>query len=91
MYRGVAKLVGMQGISFEGDTPEDEFRAVAKVWKDFDFFFIHIKATDSRGEDGDFAAKVKVIEKVDAALPDAAGHASRTCCWSPATIRPRPK
>ncbi|HEY5118552.1 MAG TPA: 2,3-bisphosphoglycerate-independent phosphoglycerate mutase [Anaerolineales bacterium] len=69
MYRGVAKLVGMQGISFEGDTPEDEFRAAAKVWKDFDFLFIHIKATDSRGEDGDFAAKVKVIEKVDAALP----------------------
>jgi 2,3-bisphosphoglycerate-independent phosphoglycerate mutase len=69
MYRGVAKLVGMQGISFEGDTPEDEFRAVSKVWKDFDFFFVHIKATDSRGEDGDFAAKVKVIEKVDAALP----------------------
>jgi 2,3-bisphosphoglycerate-independent phosphoglycerate mutase len=69
MYRGVAKLVGMQGISFEGDTPEDEFRAAGKIWKDFDFFFIHIKATDSRGEDGDFAAKVKVVEKVDAALP----------------------
>jgi 2,3-bisphosphoglycerate-independent phosphoglycerate mutase len=69
MYRGVAKLVGMQGIPFEGDTPEDEFRAVAKVWKDYDFFFTHIKPTDSRGEDGDFAAKAKVIEKVDAALP----------------------
>jgi 2,3-bisphosphoglycerate-independent phosphoglycerate mutase len=69
MYRGVAKLVGMQGIAFEGDAPEDEFHAVAKAWKDFDFFFVHIKGTDSRGEDGDFAAKVKVIEKVDAALP----------------------
>ncbi|MBN1439242.1 MAG: 2,3-bisphosphoglycerate-independent phosphoglycerate mutase [Anaerolineales bacterium] len=69
MYRGVAKLVGMQGIAFEGDAPADEFRALAKVWDDFDFFFIHIKATDSRGEDGDFPAKVKVIEKVDAALP----------------------
>jgi 2,3-bisphosphoglycerate-independent phosphoglycerate mutase len=69
MYRGVAKLVGMQGIAFEGDTPEDEFRATANAWNDFDFFFIHIKATDSRGEDGDFPAKVKVIEKVDAALP----------------------
>jgi 2,3-bisphosphoglycerate-independent phosphoglycerate mutase len=69
MYRGVAKLVGMQGIAFEGDTPEDEFRAVAKIWNDFDFIFIHIKPTDSRGEDGDFDAKVKVIEKVDAALP----------------------
>jgi 2,3-bisphosphoglycerate-independent phosphoglycerate mutase len=69
MYRGVAKLVGMQTIAFDGDTPEDEFRAVANAWNDFDFFFIHIKSTDSRGEDGDFDAKVKVIEKVDAALP----------------------
>ncbi len=69
MYRGVAKLVGMQGIAFEGDAPEDEFRAVAKAWNDFDFFFVHIKATDSRGEDGDFPAKVQAIEKVDAALP----------------------
>jgi 2,3-bisphosphoglycerate-independent phosphoglycerate mutase len=69
MYRGVAKLVGMQTVAFAGETPEDEFRAVAKAWNDFDFFFIHIKATDSRGEDGDFPAKVKVIETVDAALP----------------------
>jgi 2,3-bisphosphoglycerate-independent phosphoglycerate mutase len=69
MYRGVAKLVGMQSIAFDGEKPEDEFRAVAKAWPDFDFFFIHIKPTDSRGEDGDFDAKVKVIETVDAALP----------------------
>jgi 2,3-bisphosphoglycerate-independent phosphoglycerate mutase len=69
MYRGVAKLVGMQGISFEGEKPEDEFKAVAKYWNDFDFFFIHIKYTDSRGEDGNFDAKVKIIEGVDAALP----------------------
>lgn len=69
MYRGVAKLVGMQVIDFTGATPEDAFRAVAKAWKDFDFFFVHIKQTDSRGEDGDFPAKVKVIESVDAALP----------------------
>jgi 2,3-bisphosphoglycerate-independent phosphoglycerate mutase len=69
MYRGVAKLVGMQAVTFGGETPEDEFRAAAKAWADFDFFFIHIKATDSRGEDGDFPAKVKVIEAVDAALP----------------------
>jgi 2,3-bisphosphoglycerate-independent phosphoglycerate mutase len=69
MYRGVARLVGMQGVSFEGDKPEDEFRAAAAAWKDYDFFFIHIKPTDSRGEDGNFDAKVKVIETVDAALP----------------------
>lgn len=69
MYRGVAKLVGMQSVSCEGEKPEDEFRAAQTAWPNFDFFFIHIKATDSRGEDGDFDAKVKVIEVVDSALP----------------------
>ncbi len=69
MYKGVSKLVGMDVIHFDGGKPEDEFNAVAKVWDDYDFFFTHIKYTDSRGEDGDFEAKAKVIEGVDAALP----------------------
>jgi len=69
MYRGVAKLVGMTTITFEGDAAGDEFAAVTRAWKDFDYFFVHIKPTDSRGEDGNFEAKVKAIEAVDQALP----------------------
>jgi 2,3-bisphosphoglycerate-independent phosphoglycerate mutase len=69
MYRGVAKLVGMTTIPFEGDSPADEFAAVARVWNEYDYFFVHIKPTDSRGEDGNFEAKVKAIEAVDQALP----------------------
>lgn len=69
MYRGVSRLVGMDVIEFEGETPTDEFRAVERNWNAYDFFFVHIKKTDSKGEDGDFAGKVKVIESVDAALP----------------------
>lgn len=69
MYRGVARLVGMEIVQFSGETPEDEFAALAKVWNDYDFFFIHIKKTDSKGEDGDFYGKAKIIEGVDAALP----------------------
>ncbi|MBM3122642.1 MAG: 2,3-bisphosphoglycerate-independent phosphoglycerate mutase [Chloroflexi bacterium] len=69
MYKGVAELVGMSVLKVEGDRPEDEFAALAKAWNDFDFFFVHIKKTDSRGEDGDFAAKSAVIESVDSALP----------------------
>jgi 2,3-bisphosphoglycerate-independent phosphoglycerate mutase len=69
MYKGVAELVGMSVLKVEGDRPEDEFAALAKGWNDFDFFFVHIKKTDSRGEDGDFAAKSAVIEAVDSALP----------------------
>lgn len=69
MYRGVARLVGMDVIEFEGETPEDEFAAVKDVWSNYDFFFVHIKKTDSKGEDGDFTGKVEVIESVDRALP----------------------
>jgi len=69
MYRGVSSLVGMQVIEFSGDTPEDEFNALASAWDQFDFFFIHIKKTDSKGEDGDFSGKASFIEVVDQALP----------------------
>ncbi len=70
MYKGVARLVGMDIIETDNhDHPADEFKRVAAIWNDYDFVFCHIKYTDSRGEDGDFDAKVKVIEEVDAALP----------------------
>lgn len=70
MYKGVSTLVGMDVLpSSPHDTPADEFDRVAAAWDQYDFFFVHIKYTDSRGEDGDFEAKVKVIEQVDDALP----------------------
>jgi 2,3-bisphosphoglycerate-independent phosphoglycerate mutase len=69
MYRGVSRLVGMEIQELNGDKPEDEFGVVRDVWEDYDYFFVHIKKTDSRGEDGDFSAKAKVIEGVDRALP----------------------
>jgi 2,3-bisphosphoglycerate-independent phosphoglycerate mutase len=70
MYRGVSRLVGMKVVDFHGEKPEDEFAAAAKVWEAHDFFFIHIKKTDSKGEDGDFEGKAKIIEGVDVALPN---------------------
>ncbi len=69
MYRGVSRLVGMDVVEFTGDQPEDEFQVAAEFWDAYDFFFIHIKKTDSKGEDGDFAGKASIIESVDAALP----------------------
>jgi len=69
MYRGLAKLVGMD-TPLCGETVEEEFEQVRKLWnEDYDFFFIHIKKTDSYGEDGNFAGKVGVIEEVDRELP----------------------
>lgn len=70
MYQGVSRLVGMDTIITDPhDTPLDEFHHVADNWDKYDFFFVHIKYTDSRGEDGKFDEKVAVIEAVDAALP----------------------
>ncbi|MFN2232578.1 MAG: 2,3-bisphosphoglycerate-independent phosphoglycerate mutase [Anaerolineales bacterium] len=69
MYRGVSRLVGMDVIEFDGEYPEDEFSTVKRIWNDYDFFFVHIKKTDSTGEDGNFDGKVHVIESVDKALP----------------------
>jgi 2,3-bisphosphoglycerate-independent phosphoglycerate mutase len=70
MYKGVSRLVGMEVIDFDGDLVEDEFSALANNWNAYDFFFVHIKKTDSRGEDGDFAGKVAEIEAVDRILPN---------------------
>jgi 2,3-bisphosphoglycerate-independent phosphoglycerate mutase len=64
-YRGIAKLVGMQLLPVEGETTADEFTVLEKYWKEFDFFYLHIKETDLAGEDGDFARKVEIIERVD--------------------------
>jgi 2,3-bisphosphoglycerate-independent phosphoglycerate mutase len=69
MYRGAARTVGMSIVGFEGETPTDEIGALEREWERYDFFFVHIKKTDSYGEDGDFDAKVRVIEDVDGLVP----------------------
>ena len=69
MYKGVARLIGMEVIEHGAETPAEEFKVVKQYWKEFDFFFVHVKKTDSYGEDGNFKGKVKVIESVDQALP----------------------
>ncbi|MGD1119821.1 MAG: 2,3-bisphosphoglycerate-independent phosphoglycerate mutase [Dehalococcoidales bacterium] len=68
MYRGLARLVGMT-VAQTGTTLADEFKTLKDNYDNYDFFFLHVKWTDTAGEDGDFARKVKVLEDVDAALP----------------------
>jgi 2,3-bisphosphoglycerate-independent phosphoglycerate mutase len=69
MYRGVARLAGMDILHVDGVTPADEFATLEKHWPDFDFFYLHVKQTDICGEMGDFEGKVRVIESVDALIP----------------------
>ena len=69
MYRGVARLVGMEVLDVPGVTLADEFATLERYWPDFDFFYLHVKQTDTAGEKGDFAGKVAAIEEVDRMLP----------------------
>lgn len=69
MYRGLARLVGMR-ILPPGETLADQVRVLAENWEHADFFFIHYKYTDSSGEDGDFEKKVRMIEALDAEMPN---------------------
>ncbi|MDI6831006.1 MAG: 2,3-bisphosphoglycerate-independent phosphoglycerate mutase [Actinomycetota bacterium] len=68
MYRAVARLVGMEVLD-TGPSFADQVGALREAWDGYDYFFVHYKYTDSRGEDGDFDAKVACIEEVDAELP----------------------
>lgn len=72
MYRGLAKLVEMDTPAIEGSV-EDEIEFLKKKFKDYDFFFLHVKKPDSYGEDGNFEGKVARIEEFDKLLPEILG------------------
>ncbi len=71
MYKGLARLVGMTIVG-QAQTLAEQVAVLKEKWNEFDFFFLHFKYTDSTGEDGNFAAKVKRIEELDAAMPEIA-------------------
>lgn len=68
MYRGLSKLAKMQ-VFKGGKNMHDEIEVARKIWDDFDFLYIHYKWSDSAGEDGNFAGKVKALEDLDEAIP----------------------
>jgi 2,3-bisphosphoglycerate-independent phosphoglycerate mutase len=68
MYRGLARLVGMEVVD-AGATLADQVQTLERLWTQYDFFFLHYKYTDSTGEDGNFAAKVEMIERLDEVIP----------------------
>jgi len=68
MYKGLARLLGMAIFDTNGGI-EEALKVLTACYNEHDFFFVHVKETDSAGEDGDFLRKVRVIEQVDSALP----------------------
>jgi 2,3-bisphosphoglycerate-independent phosphoglycerate mutase len=72
MYRGLARLIGMEAPALKGDVKE-EIDFLKKNYDNYDFFFFHVKKLDSYGEDGNFAGKVSKIEEFDKALPEILG------------------
>ncbi len=68
MYRGAARLVGMDAL--ESEDFSASLQTLRRIWSGYDFFFVHFKPTDSAGEDGDFDRKVALIEEVDGKIPE---------------------
>jgi 2,3-bisphosphoglycerate-independent phosphoglycerate mutase len=71
-YLGVARILGMDvapGVSPKS-TIAEEVSVLEREWRNpYDFYFLHVKATDSAGEDGDEDRKARVIEEFDREVP----------------------
>jgi len=79
LYKGIARFLGMDVIKAEGATGlpdtnvESKFKTALKTLKQYDFVFVHVKAADSLGEDGNCKGKKEFIEKIDKAAKQLTG------------------
>ncbi len=65
MYRGIARLLGMDILEVGSMKHEDEVATLERHFDDYDFFYLHIKETDSVAHKGAFDEKVEIFESVD--------------------------
>ncbi len=72
LYKQIGNLLGMDVIEVDGangltDTNlKGKFQAAREaILSGYDFVFVHVKATDSLAEDGNFWAKKEFIERID--------------------------
>lgn len=70
MYKGVSRLVGMDVLDVDENSIKSEIRTLTDNFVKYDFFFIHVKKTDSYGEDGNFDGKAGIIEEFDSLVPE---------------------
>ncbi|MBS3067413.1 2,3-bisphosphoglycerate-independent phosphoglycerate mutase [Candidatus Micrarchaeota archaeon] len=74
LYKGIAKYVGMDIVNVQGATGTAQTdlkakgNAVVTALKNHDVVFLHVKACDSFGHDGNFNGKVKMLERIDKEL-----------------------
>ena len=79
MYKGLARVAGMSVV--DGlESADEQMAALGAAWDDHDYFFVHHKAPDARGEDGDFDAKAAAIEEMDRRLPASNGPGAGCAC-----------
>ncbi|MHA2620364.1 MAG: 2,3-bisphosphoglycerate-independent phosphoglycerate mutase [bacterium JZ-2024 1] len=64
VYRGIARLLGMQTLEVTED-PASYATAAQSISSTIRFIYCHWKGTDTAGEDGDFARKVDQIRIAD--------------------------
>lgn len=64
LYRGVARFLGMKILDGAIDF-KSEINILKNNYEEFDFFFLHYKDPDIKGEDGNFLEKVKSLEHFD--------------------------
>ena len=69
MYRGIARLLGMEVFS-QPKAPGEIISETVKAMKKYDFVFAHFKDPDKTGENGDLQEKIKALEAMDKALPE---------------------
>jgi len=76
LYKGVASFMNMDLALVPGATGDKNTDFIAKakatasaLASEYDFVFLHVKACDSAGHDGDFESKTKALEKIDKMIP----------------------
>jgi len=69
MYRGLSRLIGMEIAGPPKDMASSFDMLKDRYGDHHSFYFLHVKKTDSTGEDGDFDRKVQAIENVDQLMP----------------------
>ncbi|MEW5795141.1 MAG: 2,3-bisphosphoglycerate-independent phosphoglycerate mutase [Candidatus Zixiibacteriota bacterium] len=79
LYKGVGAYLGMDILDVPGATAlpdtniENKFKLAVDSLRIYDFAFVHVKAADSLGEDGNYNGKRDFIEKIDRAVPILSG------------------